>query len=124
MGEIVACGFVRVMKGEEVVIERDFERKEADGDLIARKAERRMRCLVNTTLARILCRDRFIDSHCCGLSKEWTSIKLSILSPGSGSVDAQDISIFWKIIFSRRDSLANALDRFRRAGLRAALVTY
>jgi hypothetical protein len=66
----VACGFIRVMKGEEVVIERDFERKEVDGEVIARNADRRMRCLINTTLAGILCIDGCIDSHCCGLSKE------------------------------------------------------
>jgi hypothetical protein len=54
MGEIVACGFVRVMKGEEVVSERDFERKEVDGEVIARKADRRMRCLVKRALVWIL----------------------------------------------------------------------
>jgi hypothetical protein len=57
MGEMVACGFVRVMKGEEVVIERDFERKEVEGEVIVRNADRRMRCLVNNILAQILCRD-------------------------------------------------------------------
>jgi hypothetical protein len=57
MGEIVACGFVRVILREEVVIERDFERKEVDGEVRARNTDRRMRCLVNNILARILCRD-------------------------------------------------------------------
>jgi hypothetical protein len=45
IGESVVCGFIRVMKGEEVVIERDFEMKEVDGEVIARNADRRMRCL-------------------------------------------------------------------------------
>ena len=57
IGKVVACGFVRAMKGEEVVIERDFERREVEGELIARNADRRMRCLINNILAQILCRD-------------------------------------------------------------------
>jgi hypothetical protein len=58
IGETVACCFFPVMKGEEVVIERDFERKEVDGEVIARNADRRMRCLViKYILARIPCRD-------------------------------------------------------------------
>lgn len=56
----MACGFVRVMKGEEVVIERDFERKEVDGEVITRNADRRMRCLVNNILARIVGRDSLL----------------------------------------------------------------
>lgn len=65
----MACGFVRVMKGDEVVIERDFERKVVEGEVIARNADRRMRCLLDNILAGILSSYDRVNSHCCGLSE-------------------------------------------------------
>lgn len=41
------CAFERATKGETVVRERDLEMKEVEGEEIARKAERRMRCLLS-----------------------------------------------------------------------------
>lgn len=51
MGEIVACSFGWMTKGEEVVIKHDFERREVDGEVIALNTDRRMRCLCYKVLA-------------------------------------------------------------------------
>lgn len=78
----MTCGFVRVMKGDDVVIERGFERKEVDGEVIARNADRRMRCLRHAALVGILCRDGLLTHIIADCLKERTSVKLSILSSG------------------------------------------
>jgi hypothetical protein len=68
------------MKGEKVAIERDFAGKEVDWELIARNADRRMRYLLESTLARIICTYGSVNLHCYGLAKECMGIKLLILS--------------------------------------------
>ena len=47
MGDTVDCLADRRVKGVDVVNVRDDERKEVEGEEIARNAERRIRCLLN-----------------------------------------------------------------------------
>lgn len=81
MGEILACSFGRIVKGEEVVIERGFERKEASGETIARNAERRMRCLFSNALGEFESLYSYTDSHYYGLCKKWGRM-IPIVSSG------------------------------------------